>query len=71
MAAALDPLHVPLRTSHTCGIDFLAHVHVSACFDNVLVVVDHSTQMVGLFPCTEEITAKVFLQGVYRVPCFG
>jgi hypothetical protein len=39
MAAALRPLHVPPRPWHTVGLDFLTHLHVSAGFNIVLVIV--------------------------------
>jgi hypothetical protein len=62
---------IPPRPWQTIGLDFLIHLRVSASFDPVLVVIIHLTRMTHFFSCTKEITseetAKVFLQGVYRL----
>jgi hypothetical protein len=60
MAVALDPsLHIPPRPWHTVELDFLSHLLVTAIsFDNVLVAVDHLTQIGHTSPCTNEITKK-------------
>jgi hypothetical protein len=71
MAATLYPLHVPPRPWHTAGLDYLTHLPESSGFNNVLIVVDHLTQMAHFLPCTETVTseetATLFLPGVYRL----
>jgi hypothetical protein len=71
MAATLFPLRVPPRPWHTVGLDYLTHLPVSNGFNVVLIVVDHLTRMAHFLPCTEtvtaEVTATLFLQGVYRL----
>jgi hypothetical protein len=49
MAATLYPLHDPPTPSHTVGLDYLSHVHVSNGFDNMLIVVDHLTRIAHCF----------------------
>jgi hypothetical protein len=49
MAVALDPVHVPPRSWHTIGLDFLTHLPASVCFDIVLVIIDLLTQMAHFF----------------------
>jgi hypothetical protein len=45
MAPTLDPLHIPPGSSHTIGLHYLTHLHVSNGFDNVFIVVDHLTEI--------------------------
>jgi uncharacterized protein (DUF2249 family) len=58
MAAALDTLFVPPRPWHTVALNYLTHLHVSASFDNVLVVVDHLPRIIQFSPCPFEIIAE-------------
>jgi hypothetical protein len=50
MAATLYPLPVPPRPWHKVGLDYLTHLPISNGFDNVLIVVDHMTQMAHFLP---------------------
>jgi hypothetical protein len=67
MAVALDPLLVPPRPWYTVGLDFPTYLPISASFDNVLVVIDHLTQLAHLFPCIENITAEETTKKNYKV----
>jgi hypothetical protein len=71
MVATLYPLHVPPRPWYRFGLDYLAHLHESNGFNNVMIEADHMTRMAHFLPCTKTGTAEeiatLFLQGVYRL----
>jgi hypothetical protein len=69
MAATFYPLHIPPKSWHIVGLDYLAHLHVSDGFDSVMLVIDHLTGMAHFLPCTKSVTleesANLFLNAVY------